>query len=231
MPQYRVNAVNSMNPAASQPARRGRHRVARTGMSMPIRVGAVAAFAGAVGLATVSAGEAAAKPAKKSEAPIVLPGNITLPENLELPKELDDAVRGLAVPNVSFPGRAVKPASGTVTSHYGPRWGTHHNGVDIAAKIGTPVYAVTDGVVLESGPASGYGLWIRVKQDDGTTGIFGHVNESFVHKGQRVIAGQKIATVGNRGTSTGPHLHYEVWNAQGNPVNPQAWLSKRGVGL
>lgn len=198
---------------------------------MPVRVGALAAFAGAVGLATVSAGEAAAKPAAKSDAPIVLPGNITLPENLQLPPEIDEAVRGLALPTIPVPGKAVKPASGTVTSNYGPRWGTHHNGVDIANRIGTPVYAVTDGVVLESGPASGYGQWIRVKQDDGTTGIFGHVDQSFVSKGQRVTAGQQIGTVGNRGNSTGPHLHYEVWNAEGNPINSQAWLAKRGVAL
>lgn len=228
MAQYRVNADNSMNPAAGQPARRGRHRVARTSRtSVPVRVGALAAFAGAVGLASVSAGEAAAEPS----APVVLPGNITLPENLELPQELDDAIRGLALPSIPVPGRAVKPASGTVTSNFGPRWGTHHNGVDIANKIGTPVYAVTDGVVLESGPASGYGQWIRVKQDDGTTGIFGHVDQSFVRKGQRVTAGQQIGTVGNRGNSTGPHLHYEVWSADGTPVNPQAWLANRGVHL
>ncbi|MFC0314110.1 M23 family metallopeptidase [Gordonia phosphorivorans] len=221
-----------MNPAAGQASRAGRHRVARSARtSVPARVGALAAFTGAVGLATISAGEAAAKPAAKSDAPVVLPGNITVPANLDLPKELDNAIRGLALPTLPMPGQAVKPASGTVTSNYGARWGAHHNGVDIANKIGTPVYAVTDGVVLESGPASGYGQWIRVRQDDGTTGIFGHVDQSFVRKGQRVTAGQQIGTVGNRGNSTGPHLHYEVWNAGGSPINPHAWLAKRGVHL
>ncbi len=228
MSQYRLNADNSMNPAAGQPGRRGRHRVARPRRtSAPVRVGAIAAFAGAVGLATVSAGEAAAKPA----APVALPGNITLPENVNLPPELEDAIGRLTPPTLPMPGKAVKPASGTVTSKYGPRWGAHHNGVDIANKIGTPVYAVTDGVVLESGPAAGYGQWIRVRQDDGTTGVFGHVDKSFVRKGQRVTAGQQIGTVGNRGNSTGPHLHYEVWNASGDPVNPHAWLARRGVHL
>ena len=195
--------------------------------STPVRVGALAAFAGAVGLATVSAGEAAAKPA----APVTLPGNVTLPDNVNMPPEVEDALRDFTPPTISVPGRAVKPASGTVTSNYGHRWGTHHDGVDIANKVGTPVYAVTDGVVLESGPASGYGQWIRVRQDDGTTGVFGHVDKSFVRKGQKVSAGQKIGTVGNRGNSTGPHLHYEVWNAKGNPINPNTWLAKRGVHL
>lgn len=231
MPQFRVNADNSMNPAAGLPSRRGRHRVARSARtSVPVRVGALAAFAGTVGLGTISAGEAAAKPAKP-EAPVVLPGNIEVPANLNLPPELDKALRGLALPTIPRPGVAVKPASGTVTSGYGARWGAHHDGVDIANRIGTPVYAVTDGVVLESGPASGYGQWIRVRQDDGTTGIFGHVDQSFVREGQRVTAGQQIGTVGNRGNSTGPHLHYEVWNAGGSPINPHAWLANRGVHL
>ena len=167
------NADNSMNLAGT---RRGRHRAAPSSRAVtPVRVGALAAFAGAIGLAGATAGEAAAKPA----APLTLPGNIALPENLQLPPELDKAIRDLTPPAI-VPGRAVKPVSGTVTSHYGPRWGTRHNGVDIANKIGTPVHAVTDGVVLESGPASGYGQWIRVRQDDGTTGIFGHVDQSFV---------------------------------------------------
>lgn len=91
------------------------------------------------------------------------------------------------------------------------------------------MYAVTDGTVLESGPASGFGMWVRVSQDDGTTGVFGHVDKSLVHKGQKVRAGQQIATVGNRGQSTGPHLHYEVWDKSGNKINPQVWLNKRGV--
>ncbi|GAC57115.1 peptidase M23 family protein [Gordonia hirsuta DSM 44140 = NBRC 16056] len=195
-----------------------------------VRFGVVAAFAGAIGLAAATAGEAAAKPAS----PITLPDGVQLPENLQLPdnlpQELDAALSGL-LPSGLGQARAAKPAHGTVTSHYGARWGTHHNGVDIANKIGTPVRAVTNGVVLEAGPASGYGQWIRVRQDDGTTGVFGHVEQIFVRAGQKVNAGQTIGTVGNRGDSTGPHLHYEVWNAAGTPINPHTWLHKRGVRL
>ncbi|QBJ97468.1 M23 family metallopeptidase [Rhodococcus sp. ABRD24] len=127
--------------------------------------------------------------------------------------------------------RAVKPVSGQLTSDFGPRWGSHHGGLDIAAPIGTPVYAAADGVVVDAGPASGFGLWVRVKHDDGTTTVYGHINDYRVSTGQRVSAGQQIATVGNRGQSTGPHLHFEVWNAGGAKVDPSAWLEERGVSV
>ncbi|MFC9517540.1 M23 family metallopeptidase [Nocardiaceae bacterium NPDC056970] len=127
--------------------------------------------------------------------------------------------------------RAVKPVSGTLTSDFGPRWGSHHGGLDIAAPIGTPVYAAADGVVVDAGPASGFGLWVRVKHDDGTTTVYGHVNDYQVHVGQHVAAGQQIATVGNRGQSTGPHLHFEVWSPGGAKIDPSSWLEERGVAV
>ncbi len=127
--------------------------------------------------------------------------------------------------------KALAPTAGILTSNFGPRWGEFHGGVDIAAMIGTPIVAVTDGVVLEAGPASGFGLWVRVQQDDGTIGIFGHVNEFFVKPGQHVRAGDVIATVGNRGQSSGPHLHYEVWRGADQKTDPVAWLAARGIGI
>ncbi|WP_372477195.1 M23 family metallopeptidase [Gordonia liuliyuniae] len=234
MSLHRATADSITTPAdlgINPPARgAGRHRVAKTRRTaLPVRIGAIAAFAGAIGLAGATAGEVAAKPSS----PITLPEGVNLPQNLQVPKNLppdvDSALRDLLPRTGPGQGHAVKPVSGTVTSTYGGRWGSHHDGVDIANKTGTPVYAVTDGVVLEAGPASGYGQWIRVRQDDGTTGIFGHVEQIFVHAGEKVKAGEKIGTVGSRGNSTGPHLHYEVWNSAGNPINPQSWLKKRGV--
>ena len=129
-----------------------------------LRTGALAAFVGAVGLSAGTAAQAAAQPAPPPAPKIALPENVKLPAGLVLPPEIDDLARDVLPPSVFGPGssdlpgikKAVKPVSGTVTSGYGPRWGTHHNGVDIANKIGTPIYAVTDGVVLESGPASGF---------------------------------------------------------------------------
>jgi murein DD-endopeptidase MepM/ murein hydrolase activator NlpD len=125
----------------------------------------------------------------------------------------------------------VKPADGTLTSGFGSRWGTTHYGVDIANKIGTPIRAVADGVVVEAGPASGFGLWVRVQHEDGTISVYGHVDTFSVKQGQQVKAGEQIARMGNRGYSTGPHLHFEVWDATGKKLNPAPWLSARGIKL
>ncbi len=129
-----------------------------------------------------------------------------------------------------FAGRPfAQPVEGTVTSNYGGRWGTTHYGLDIANTVGTPVFAVTDGTVVDSGPASGFGLWVRVRDRDGYTTVYGHINQTFVRAGQQVRAGEVIAEVGDRGQSTGPHLHFEVRDAAGNRLDPAAWLSRRGV--
>ncbi|MGH3788322.1 MAG: M23 family metallopeptidase [Pseudonocardiaceae bacterium] len=127
--------------------------------------------------------------------------------------------------------RFIQPTKGTLTSGYGSRWGVFHWGIDVANKIGTPILAAADGVVAESGPASGFGLWVRILHSDGTTTVYGHINRSLVAQGQKVRAGQKIAEMGNRGFSTGPHLHFEVWNAAGQKINPMVWLRNNGVGF
>ena len=123
----------------------------------------------------------------------------------------------------------VRPAAGEFTSGYGGRWGTMHLGIDIAGPIGTPILAAADGVIKEAGPASGFGLWVRVEHADGTITVYGHVNDFIVREGQQVKAGQMIAHMGNRGFSTGPHLHFEVWNPDGQKINPLTWLNARGV--
>jgi murein DD-endopeptidase MepM/ murein hydrolase activator NlpD len=125
----------------------------------------------------------------------------------------------------------VKPAVGRFTSGFGARWGTTHYGVDIANAIGTPIRAAASGTVIESGPASGFGLWVRVQHNDGSITIYGHINESLVSEGQKVAAGEQIATMGNRGQSTGPHLHFEVWVDGGRKVNPVSWMAERGAPL
>lgn len=106
-----------------------------------------------------------------------------------------------------------------------------HYGVDFADSIGAPIHSVSSGTVIEAGPASGFGLWVRVLQDDGTTAVYGHVNEMLVTQGQRVNAGDVIATVGNRGQSTGPHLHLEIWDQGGGKMDPIPYLAAKGVPL
>ncbi|HEY8373105.1 MAG TPA: peptidoglycan DD-metalloendopeptidase family protein [Pseudonocardiaceae bacterium] len=122
----------------------------------------------------------------------------------------------------------VRPTVGRFTSGYGARWGTTHYGIDIANKIGTPILSVADGTVINAGPASGFGLWVRVQHNDGTITVYGHVNTINVKVGQKVKAGQQIATMGNRGQSTGPHLHFEVI-VGGKKINPLPWLAARGI--
>ncbi|MDA3628918.1 M23 family metallopeptidase [Saccharopolyspora oryzae] len=124
----------------------------------------------------------------------------------------------------------VKPAEGTFTSGFGARWGTSHKGVDIANSIGTPIRSVAAGTVIDAGPASGFGQWIRVKHKDGTITVYGHINTIDVSVGDEVGAGEQIATMGNRGQSTGPHLHFEVIEG-GTQINPVPWLNERGIEL
>ncbi len=151
------------------------------------------------------------------------------------------AAAGSGSPGVSAPsgggggsGNYVAPSSGRVSSCYGARWGVTHYGVDIAAPIGTPIYAANSGVVRRAGAATGFGQAVYILGDDGYVTVYGHVNRYFVSVGERVSAGERIAEVGNRGQSTGPHLHFEVHSGgqmYSNQMNPVPWLNNRGVYL
>ncbi|QWF79553.1 M23 family metallopeptidase [Amycolatopsis sp. CA-230715] len=145
-------------------------------------------------------------------------------------QERDDAAAKAAEAEKNKP-KCVRFAEGTFTSGFGARWGTSHLGVDIANSIGTPIVAAMGGTVIEAGPASGFGLWVRIQLDDGTINVYGHMNSFSVRAGQKVEAGDKIAEIGNRGQSTGPHVHFEVWTPAGKKINPQPWLAARGVKL
>ncbi|WP_308607807.1 M23 family metallopeptidase [uncultured Corynebacterium sp.] len=125
----------------------------------------------------------------------------------------------------------VFPTSGTFTSGFGPRWGSFHNGIDVANPIGTPIYAVMDGEVISSGAAQGFGNWIRIQHDDGTITVYGHMpsDQLLVDVGDRVEAGDQISVIGNEGHSTGPHLHFEVHPGGGAAVDPVDWFSERGI--
>jgi murein DD-endopeptidase MepM/ murein hydrolase activator NlpD len=128
----------------------------------------------------------------------------------------------------------VRPATGTTSSCFGSRWGVTHYGVDIAAPIGRPVYAATDGVVQRAGTATGFGYAVYIRGDDGAVTVYGHVNEYYVAAGERVSAGEQIAEVGNRGQSTGPHLHFEVHPngaMYSGQVDPVPWLRARGINI
>lgn len=137
---------------------------------------------------------------------------------------------GEVLPGGITPGAGgfVLPAIGVFTSGFGQRWGTFHNGIDVAGPIGTPIYAVANGTVIDAGPAQGFGLWVRIRHDDGSISVYGHMYDFFVSVGERVPAGMQIARMGNRGDSTGPHLHFEVI-VGGQHVDPQRWLALHGL--
>jgi biotin carboxyl carrier protein len=129
---------------------------------------------------------------------------------------------------------AVPPVDGgRLTSGFGSRWGRAHAGIDLAAPMRTPEKAAMDGVVLEAGPASGYGLAVFVQHANGDVTAYGHMDEILVSAGQVVRAGDTIALLGNRGQSTGPHLHFEVrlGGLSGEKIDPVPYLRERGVQL
>lgn len=126
--------------------------------------------------------------------------------------------------------KVVIPAVGSFTSPFAMRWGSFHGGIDIANAAGTPIVAATDGVVIDSGPAQGYGNWIRIMADDGTMTTYGHMQTLDVAKGDRVVAGQKIAGMGSLGFSTGSHLHFEV-EVDGQKIDPVPWLLQHGLDI
>ncbi|RJO72365.1 M23 family metallopeptidase [Nocardia panacis] len=162
-------------------------------------------------------------------APVAAPfGLQNLPPEVAGPlAQAEEVIKGLQ--RQMAPQQAVRPVAGEISSGFGSRWGEFHYGLDFADQIGAPIHSVSGGTVIEAGPASGFGLWVRIAQDDGTTAVYGHVNEFFVHQGQRVNTGDVIATVGNRGNSTGPHLHLEIWDAAGAKIDPYPWLAAKGV--
>jgi hypothetical protein len=123
----------------------------------------------------------------------------------------------------------VMPTKGVFTSGFGYRWGVLHGGIDLANSIGTPILAAADGVVIDAGPTAGYGMWVKLRHADGTVTLYGHVNTTMVSIGERVYAGDQIATMGNRGNSTGPHLHFEVLLSGSDRIDPVGWLAKRGL--
>ncbi len=123
-------------------------------------------------------------------------------------------------------------AAGTVTSAFGPRNGTYHDGIDIAAPSGAPVRAAADGEVAYSGSLPGYGNMIIVRHARGYVTVYAHNERHHAAEGARVRGGQLIATVGRSGRATGPNLHFEVRkdNVAYDPLQFLPALSAAGAG-
>lgn len=109
------------------------------------------------------------------------------------------------------------------TSPFGRRWGRAHEGIDMAAPVGTPVYATAEGKVIFAGWQRGYGNLIKIQHELGTETRYGHLSKIRVKAGQKISRGSRIGDMGNTGRSTGSHLHYEV-RVNGRAVNPMSFI-------
>ena len=96
----------------------------------------------------------------------------------------------------------------------------HHHGIDLAAPKSAAIRSISDGVVIYADPHGGYGNFVAVKHSNGITSHYGHCQTINVSVGQRLRAGQIVATVGSTGHSTGPHLHFEI-RRNGKSLNPE----------
>jgi len=125
------------------------------------------------------------------------------------------------------------PCSGYVAAGFGwrrdpviPGRYEFHEGIDIAAPLGTPVYAAASGRVVSTGWNGAYGKTIVIDHGNGLRTVYAHLLKIEVEEGQIVKKGQRIGEVGSTGRSTGPHLHFEV-RVWGVPVDPMRYLSRR----
>lgn len=131
------------------------------------------------------------------------------------------------------PNGFIKPNNGSLTSGFGPRGGRVHKGVDLAGGVGNPIWASADGVVsrTHTGCTVGdklcggsYGNHIYISHGDGFETRYAHLSKVLVTMGDQVTQGQKIGEEGNTGSSTGPHLHFEI-RRNGTAENPAKHVS------
>jgi len=150
---------------------------------------------------------------------------------IELRRKSQEDVRSLLSDRVSV-SRATPngwPTKGWITSYFGMRQiplgngRRFHEGIDIAANIGTPIFATADGVVARVEYSRSYGKTVIIDHGYGYRTLYAHNSKNLVKRGMRVKRGDKIAEVGNTGISTGPHVHYEL-QLNGVPINPRKSL-------
>ena len=115
------------------------------------------------------------------------------------------------------------PVRGRLSSRFGTRRGKPHEGIDVAASSGTPIYAAEAGRVIHSGRLGSYGKVVIVKHAGSYRTVYAHASKLLVRKGDFVERRQKVALVGTTGRSTGPHVHFEIRSAE-KPKNPLDYL-------
>lgn len=107
--------------------------------------------------------------------------------------------------------------------------GRLHAGVDIAAPSGVPVLAAADGVVIRAGADGGLGRSVEIKHTAGLSTIYGHLGQllPWITPGVAVTAGTAVGAIGSSGASTGAHLHFEIRDDEGRPLNPELFMGRR----
>jgi len=127
--------------------------------------------------------------------------------------------------NIGSQGSFFWPVSGRISSSFGPRGRSFHNGIDIIAPNGTMIRAAQSGVVSFSGTMRGYGKVVIIDHSGGWQTVYAHNSVNLVSKGQRVNQGDPIAKVGRTGNATTSHLHFEI-RCSGQCLNPIQFLRK-----
>lgn len=148
---------------------------------------------------------------------------VVVGEKLFIPGACRDRADTAAVVSRAIVSRFIWPSQGEISSPFGWRWGRLHAGVDIANDIGTYVMATRAGRIIWAGWKGGYGYSVMIDHGGGYVSLYGHLDNYFVERGQYVRGGQRIASMGSTGNSTGPHLHFEI-QKEGEPIDPMGML-------
>lgn len=116
---------------------------------------------------------------------------------------------------------SVKPAKGLISREYDID--TKHFGIDIVNEVSTPIFSIADGLVVFSDFSKDFGNFLIIDHQNGYLSHYYHNEDLFFNKGDKVLAGDIIAKMGNTGMSSGPHLHFEIWK-DGTPINPNTFF-------
>ncbi len=153
-----------------------------------------------------------------------------LPAEIAGSDEYQKAIKSI-LPTLAHAWPFEKGDAERITSAFG--WRKHpvihtrafHQGIDIAAAVGTEVLASADGVVAKTGEHKNLGRFVKILHGDGSYSVYGHLKNWAVKTGELVKQGTKIAEVGMTGRTTGPHLHYSIV-VEGKAANPMKFLKK-----
>ena len=145
------------------------------------------------------------------------------------PKPLLSPTTPVAAPlDQTFSGRFLWPLKGRILRAFGPLpSGARNDGINIAAKMGSPIVAAAGGVVAYAGALPGFGQLVLLRHGQGWLTAYGHADTLLVTRGQAVSQGQAIARAGATGSASEPQLHFEIRNGR-KPLNPLGLLPKGG---